>query len=56
MKDDSGRVLVEGFYDDVIPLTARERATLAEVPDADAALRQSWGWRASTAAGVRLPC
>ncbi|MFQ5718821.1 MAG: M20/M25/M40 family metallo-hydrolase [Acidobacteriota bacterium] len=32
MKDDSGHVLVDGFYDDVVPLTGTERAALARVP------------------------
>lgn len=33
MKDDEGHVLVDGFYDDVIPLSASERAALAAIPD-----------------------
>jgi acetylornithine deacetylase/succinyl-diaminopimelate desuccinylase-like protein len=32
MKDSTGRVLVEGFYDDVRPLSELERRALAEVP------------------------
>ncbi len=39
MKDDDGRVLVEGFYDDVEPLGAAERAALDALPDVDEALR-----------------
>jgi len=36
MRGSDGRILVEGFYDQVVPLTAEERAALAEVPfDAD---------------------
>ncbi|MBL7792469.1 MAG: M20/M25/M40 family metallo-hydrolase [Saprospiraceae bacterium] len=33
MKDDNGRVLIDGFYDDVAPLSASERAALAAIPD-----------------------
>jgi acetylornithine deacetylase/succinyl-diaminopimelate desuccinylase-like protein len=33
MRDAEGRVLVEGFYDDVAPLGAEERRALATVPD-----------------------
>jgi acetylornithine deacetylase/succinyl-diaminopimelate desuccinylase-like protein len=32
MKDKNGRVLIQGFYDDVVRLDARERAELAKVP------------------------
>ena len=32
MKDDDGRVLVDGFYDDVAPLTEEERAAFRAVP------------------------
>jgi acetylornithine deacetylase/succinyl-diaminopimelate desuccinylase-like protein len=43
MKDDRGRVLVEGFYDGLQPLAAEERAMLAAVPDDEAALRKLFG-------------
>jgi acetylornithine deacetylase/succinyl-diaminopimelate desuccinylase-like protein len=36
MRDGEGRVLIEHFYDGVVPLTASERAALANVPDNDA--------------------
>ena len=38
MKDASGRVLIEGFYVDVVPLTARERAAVDAMPFNDADL------------------
>jgi acetylornithine deacetylase/succinyl-diaminopimelate desuccinylase-like protein len=38
MKDASGRVLIEGFYADVVPLTARERAAVEAMPFNDAGL------------------
>lgn len=42
-KDDSGRVAVAGFYDDVTPLTAAERAAIAAVPNGDEALKADLG-------------
>jgi acetylornithine deacetylase/succinyl-diaminopimelate desuccinylase-like protein len=33
MKNDDGRVLLEGFYDDVPPFAAEEKRILASVPD-----------------------
>jgi acetylornithine deacetylase/succinyl-diaminopimelate desuccinylase-like protein len=35
MKDDDGRVLVDGFYDGIAPLTESEKRALAEAPDID---------------------
>jgi acetylornithine deacetylase/succinyl-diaminopimelate desuccinylase-like protein len=32
LKDDDGRVLLPGFYDDVVPLSDADRAALAELP------------------------
>ncbi len=43
MKDDAGRVTVEGFYEDVEPLSPRERAALRRVPDVDEDLRRQFG-------------
>jgi acetylornithine deacetylase/succinyl-diaminopimelate desuccinylase-like protein len=34
MKDDNGKVLIDGFYDDVTPLSKIEKKALAEIPDA----------------------
>ena len=43
MKDDNDRVLIDGFYDDVVPLTASEKQALAKIPDMEAALKQELG-------------
>jgi acetylornithine deacetylase/succinyl-diaminopimelate desuccinylase-like protein len=47
MKDDTGRVLIEHFYDDVEPLGPVERQALAEVPVIDQLLMQEF-WLGST--------
>ncbi|WP_461107063.1 M20/M25/M40 family metallo-hydrolase [Spirosoma koreense] len=43
MKDDNDRVLINGFYDDVAPLSAREKQALARMPDMEVALKKELG-------------
>ncbi|MES2647083.1 MAG: M20/M25/M40 family metallo-hydrolase [Bacteroidota bacterium] len=43
MKDDSGRVTIKGFYDDVIPLSLLEQKALKEVPDVDEQMKNELG-------------
>jgi acetylornithine deacetylase/succinyl-diaminopimelate desuccinylase-like protein len=43
MKDQTGRVLIEGFYDDVPPLTVEEQRVLSSVPDDPKALMEFFG-------------
>ena len=43
MKDEEGRVLVQGFYDDVIPLTAAEQRALAAIPSVEEDLQRELG-------------
>ncbi|WP_338876683.1 M20/M25/M40 family metallo-hydrolase [Spirosoma sp. SC4-14] len=43
MKDDDGRVLIKGFYDDVTPLTASEKQAIAAVPNMEAVLKKELG-------------
>lgn len=43
MKDATGKVLIEGFYDTVEPLGDEEREALAALPDVDPFLRESFG-------------
>ncbi len=43
LRDDGGRVLVPGFYDDVRPLTEVERRMLDELPDEAPELAQVFG-------------
>ncbi len=39
MRDDQGRILIDGFYNEVRPLTAAEKKALAEVPPVESQLR-----------------
>ena len=43
MKDDNGKVLIDGWYDSADPIGAEERAALAAMPDYDAALKRELG-------------
>jgi acetylornithine deacetylase/succinyl-diaminopimelate desuccinylase-like protein len=43
MRDDDGNAKVAGFHDDVVPISAAERAALAALPPVDSALRVSLG-------------
>ena len=54
MKDDEGRVTVEGYYDDVAPLTAEERALLEAVPDDSVQLMRTFSIAAPERAGRSL--
>jgi acetylornithine deacetylase/succinyl-diaminopimelate desuccinylase-like protein len=54
MKDDHGHVLIKGFYDDVVPLTAEERAAIAEIPDMDADYMRRFGFARPERPGERL--
>jgi len=54
MRDDEGRVLVPGFYDQVEPLGPRERRALAEAPRFDAALKKELLLARSEGRGKRL--
>jgi len=54
MKDDNGRALVEGFYDDVPPLTPEEKRVLASVPDDPKELMRFLGISRTDALGESL--
>ncbi|MBI4887835.1 MAG: M20/M25/M40 family metallo-hydrolase [Acidobacteria bacterium] len=54
MKDDEGRVLVDGFYDGVGTLTAEEQAMLAAVPDEPASLMKLFGIAAPVRSDLSL--
>lgn len=42
MRDETGRILIKGFYDDVKPTSAAERAALGKIPDVEADLRHEF--------------
>jgi acetylornithine deacetylase/succinyl-diaminopimelate desuccinylase-like protein len=54
MKDDDGRVLVEGFYTGIEPLGASEKAALNAAPVNDEALRHEFGLARSEGGGEKL--
>lgn len=54
MKDASGRVTIDGFYDDVVPLSDAEQAALERVPSVDEELLESFGIGAPEMQGVSL--
>ena len=43
MKDENGKVIIKGFYDDVTPLKPSERKALNEVPSVDAQMKKELG-------------
>ena len=43
MKDDEGRVLIPGFYDDILPLTPPEQRALAAIPSVEESLKRELG-------------
>ena len=54
MKDESGRVLIDGFYDTVAPLGGLEREALANLPSYDETLRQELGLARTEGEGAAL--
>jgi acetylornithine deacetylase/succinyl-diaminopimelate desuccinylase-like protein len=54
MKDENGRVLIDGYYDDVLPLTQIEREALALMPDNDAELEHELGITRPENSGKKL--
>jgi acetylornithine deacetylase/succinyl-diaminopimelate desuccinylase-like protein len=54
MKDAGGRVLVPGFYDDVVPLSATEREALRAIPAVERELQAELGIAVPDGAGASL--
>ena len=44
MKDDAGRVTIEGFYSDAVPLTPEEKKAIDEIPDVAPVLMKAFGF------------
>ena len=54
MKSEDGKVLIEGFYDDVVPLNTSEKDTLAAMPNNDADLQRELQFAKPEGGGKRL--
>ncbi|MGC1620134.1 MAG: M20/M25/M40 family metallo-hydrolase [Candidatus Acidiferrum sp.] len=54
MKDANGRVLIDGYYDDVVPLSDLEKKALAEMPVNDADLERELGIARPEGGGKKL--
>jgi acetylornithine deacetylase/succinyl-diaminopimelate desuccinylase-like protein len=54
MKDADGRVLIDGYYDDVAPLSELEKQALARMPVNDAELEQELGIARPEGGGKKL--
>jgi acetylornithine deacetylase/succinyl-diaminopimelate desuccinylase-like protein len=54
MKDDDGRVLVDGWYSDVEPLGERERRAIADAPAYDEELKKQLGLSRTEGGGKSL--
>ena len=54
MKDEDGRVLIAGYYDDVTPLGEAEKKALAAMPDNDADLERELGIAKPEGSGKKL--
>ncbi|MFI5058205.1 MAG: M20/M25/M40 family metallo-hydrolase [Candidatus Acidiferrales bacterium] len=54
MKDADGHVVIEGYYDDITPLTDADRKAIAELPDNDAELESELGIARPEGGGKKL--
>ncbi len=54
MKDANGRVLIDGYYDDVVPLSDLEKKALAAMPANDADLERELGIAKPEGGGKKL--
>jgi acetylornithine deacetylase/succinyl-diaminopimelate desuccinylase-like protein len=54
MKDETGGVTINGFYDDLIPLSAAESNALKNIPDVDSSLKKRIGFAKEEMIGKNL--
>jgi acetylornithine deacetylase/succinyl-diaminopimelate desuccinylase-like protein len=54
MKSEDGKVLIEGFYDDIIPLNTTEKDALVAIPNNDADLERDLQFAKPEGSGKRL--
>ena len=51
MKDEKGNILVAGYYDDVVPLSIKEKEALAKIPNIEETLKKELGIAAPEGSG-----
>jgi len=54
MRDETGRILIEGFYDDIVPLSEMEIAAIGAMPDMTSSLQDEFSIHTPEGAGQRL--
>lgn len=54
LRDEEGKILIPGFYDDVRPLTAAEKQAIAEMPEVETGLAEELGLGRTEGSGARL--
>jgi acetylornithine deacetylase/succinyl-diaminopimelate desuccinylase-like protein len=54
MRDDEGRILIDGFYDDVRPIGDDERRAIENTPDVEASLQEALSLGRTEGEGKRL--
>lgn len=54
MRDESGRILVEGYYDDVAPISDMERSAIAAIPDITESLKDELAINTPEGNGARI--
>lgn len=54
MRDESGQILIDGYYDDVVPLSELERAAIATMPDITEALKDELSVHTPEGDGARI--
>ena len=54
-KDDAGRVLIDGFYDDTLPISPEDRAAMVALPDVSGTLQLDLGFGGPEVSDVTYP-
>jgi len=54
MRDESGRILIDNYYDDVAPMSELERAAIAAMPDTTPVLQDELSVHSPEGGGMRL--
>ena len=54
MRDETGRILIDGYYDNVAPLTEAERAAIAAMPNIEERLKDELAVHTPEGAGTRI--